>query len=148
IRLWQAPRTEGAVIVERKRDTAVPIAATAEAIPEPDTITSAAQKWNGILIGADSKASWSADGSKAAFRSYPIGKGIKVYDVTTGTTSVVCVDGKDPAWSPAAPERLAFVKGRDRHEELWVKHGDAMRKIADGGFPCWLPDGRSVVWIT
>ena len=111
------------------------------------SIVSAATKWKGIRVGAGAKATWSGDGKSIAYSTHPFGTGIKQYNLATKTTTVVRTNGKDAAFAPGESRRMTFVMGSGKAEEVWLLDGDVTRKIADGGFPSWRPNGQSVVWI-
>ena len=54
--------------------------------------------------------------------------------------------------APGKPGRLAFVVNKVGHiynvaqTEIWLADGSTIRKVADGGYPSWMPDGRTLLW--
>ncbi|MHC4400048.1 MAG: DUF1559 family PulG-like putative transporter [Planctomycetota bacterium] len=135
----------------------LPVAPAAEAPAPPNRETTVAQikKLGGKLLVKGYKASWSPDGGKIVFGGWSpgtrleTGEGLGVYDLQSGKTTKLVASGKDPAWSPGDGKWIAYVAGGyGAAEEVWVVEasGGEPRKLADGGYPSWLPDGKTVVF--
>jgi formylglycine-generating enzyme required for sulfatase activity/serine/threonine protein kinase/Tol biopolymer transport system component len=120
--------------------------------PPPADPRVALKKWNGVRIGEGAKASWSGDGQRVAFfRNHP--HRIDAYDLTTRTTTTLLDRGNDPAGvadpavAPDEPGRVAFVISDGKGgSEVWLAEDGVRRKVADGGYPSWMPDGRTLLW--
>ena len=103
-----------------------------------------------------SKASWSPDGMQICFGTFDgDARGakdsrIRVLDLRSGKTIELVDSGKDPAWSPRDERLIAFVRGENETEEVWLMEssGQNRRKLADGGFPVWSADGKSLFFPT
>lgn len=97
-------------------------------------------------LAEGSKASWSPDGRKLVFAKLPYGAGLQVLDFQSSTVTDLLDSGKDPAWSPGRGEWIAYVCGNNSDEEVWVvkASGEEARKVADGGFPSWSLDGKTL----
>lgn len=67
-------------------------------------------------------------------------------DLKTGKVTKLAAPGKDPAWSPGDGRLVAYATGYGVTEEVWVVEaaGGKPRKLADGGFPTWSADGKSL----
>lgn len=96
------------------------------------------------------KASWSPDGKKLVAGKMPFGRGLQVVDLQTGKGVELLDFGKDPAWSSGDGRWIAFVReeGKDaeRMETVWIveSSGKNPRKIAEGGWPSWSADGKTL----
>ena len=89
------------------------------------------------------KASWSPEGDRIVC-SKSGDLGLEIVHVNSGVKTDLIAPGKDAAWSPGDGRLIAFVKGSDEGEELWLvdSTGKHPRKLADGGFPSWSGDGK------
>jgi hypothetical protein len=111
------------------------------------------EKLGGKLLAKGYKATWSPDGKRVVFGRHSegirleTGGGVAIVDVETGKITQLVPSGKDPAWGPADGKFIAYVSGGyATNEEVWVVEasGENPRKLAQGGFPCWAPDGRTL----
>lgn len=132
---------------------AQPIGAQAgEQIPTRDTVVTAIEKRGGRPLAKGYRASWSHDGKRIAFgRLVPSDRGataggVAILDLKSGTVTAVTDAGKDAAWAPIADGLLAYARGTGKDEELWVVEpsGKNDRKVADGGYPSWSADGKTL----
>lgn len=92
------------------------------------------------------KSSWSPDGRRVSF-SMISGGGIGIVEVGTLAVSTLIAPGKDPAWSPHDANMIAFVRGSTPDdEEIWFTDatGKNPKRIAQGGWPVWAKDGKSL----
>jgi Tol biopolymer transport system component len=92
------------------------------------------------------KASFSPDGNRIVVGKMPEDSGLRIVDLTTGTTSDLLPYGKDPAWSPGDGRLIAFEHRGDEGDEVWIVEASGANpsKLAHGGFPSWSPDAKSV----
>ncbi len=99
-----------------------------------------------LAVGG-AKPSWSPDGRQIVFGQMPFGSGVRIVNVETLAVSDLSAPGKDPAWSPRDEKLVALVRGDEAHEEeVWIADtsGKKPSKIADGGWPVWASDGKSL----
>jgi len=112
------------------------------------------KKLGGKIIAKGFKSSWSPDGKRIVFGGGIPGTrmdttgGLTILDLATGKTTVLVKIGKDPVWSPKDGRLIAYVCGNNQLEEIWVvaSAGGGSRKIADGGFPTWLADAKTIFY--
>jgi WD40 repeat protein/tRNA A-37 threonylcarbamoyl transferase component Bud32 len=149
VKLWQAPQGDAITEVRRKR-THEPVTTTLPVSNSRpvETIDSAAKKWNGIFVGEGFKATWSPDGKSVVYGTFPAGTGLKRYEIESKTTSELRSAGKDPSFAPGMSKRIAFTSGNGKDEQIWVLNGDEAKMVTKGGFASWLPDGKSIIWLT
>ncbi len=110
------------------------------------------KKLGGKSLTKGYKSSWSPDGTRVVFglgapgTSRDDSGGLAALDLETGEVSKLVAPGKDPAWSPGDGKLIAYVTGYGNAEELKVVEavGGKPRKLADGGFPTWSADGKSL----
>ena len=96
------------------------------------------------LLGKGFKSSWSSDGKQILISTQP--SGIDRVDVESGNVTRLVDLGTDPAFSPSG-KLVAYVRvNGSLQEETWLVNADGSndRKLADGGFPCWSRDGRTL----
>ena len=126
-------------------------AAPATASREEDAIAEI-KKLGGKSLTKGYKSSWSPDGTRVVFGLGAPGTtrddtgGLAVLDLETGKVSKLLAPGKDPAWSPGDGKLIAYVTGYGDAEELKIVEAAVgkPRKLADGGFPTWSADGKSL----
>jgi serine/threonine protein kinase/formylglycine-generating enzyme required for sulfatase activity len=97
------------------------------------------------------KPSWSPKGDRLVVADTPIGSGLRVVDLKTKRSTEILDFGKDPAWSPGEGRWIAFVKGEGanwNNLEVWIVEpsGDNPRRIAEGGWPSWTADGKTLLF--
>jgi thiol-disulfide isomerase/thioredoxin len=98
------------------------------------------------------KSSWAPDGKRLVFghQDAPYAKkggGLSILDVATGKATKLVPTGKDPSWAPGDGQYIAYVDGGyGVDEQIWVVEpsGENRRRIVDGGFPSWSPDGKTI----
>jgi WD40 repeat protein len=92
------------------------------------------------------KASWSPDGGKLVVGKMPWGGKLQIIDLKTGEIRQLLDSGKDPAWSPGEGRWIAFARSNLPDEEVWIVEpsGKNSRKIAEGGYPSWSADGKTL----
>ena len=94
------------------------------------------------------KASWSPDGRKLVVGKTPSGAGLRIINLHTKESTGLLDFGKDPAWSPGKGRWIAFVRQDNpaNDEEIWIveSSGKNPRRIAEGGFPSWSADGKTL----
>jgi hypothetical protein len=100
------------------------------------------------LLRHASKASWSPDGKAVVFAESR-GRGVQIYDLSSGKRTDLTTSGRNPAWSPDG-RFIAYVSQPDPNvskcEEVWLVRPtvESPRKLADGGFPSWSADGKTL----
>jgi eukaryotic-like serine/threonine-protein kinase len=95
------------------------------------------------------RASWSPDGRRLVVGRVPNSQGLRIIDLQTEETQDLRNSGHDPAWSPGEGKWIAFARDDvegDGKEEIWIVEstGKNPRKIAEGGFPSWSSDGKTL----
>jgi len=98
---------------------------------------------------------WSPDGSRLAFTMEP---GPQIYVMSAGggypqrVTSGISRYCAEPDWSRADPNKIAFTMATGRNYQIGVldlargQGGQVSKAPFDGVEPCWLPDGRHLVY--
>ena len=119
-------------------------------LSHPD-YASPAERYHAKLIATNAaKSSWSPNGQKIVFGTMPFGAGLKIFDFKADTVVDLLDFGKDPAWSPGDGKWIAFVKGSLawNNTEVWIveNSGKNPRRIAEGGWPCWSSDGKTLFY--
>jgi len=68
--------------------------------------------------------------------------------VANGHRSDLPGEGKDPAWQPGKGRFLAYATGYSEPEVVWLRSidGGEARRVADGGFPSWSADGKTLYY--
>jgi Tol biopolymer transport system component len=107
-------------------------------------------------LADDSRAAFSPDGERIAFRSERDGGGLFVMGATGESVRRVTDDGFDPAWSPDgkklvyATEWVVDPVSRDATSELWiveVESGKKTRRLAgDAVQPVWSRQGDRIAY--
>jgi len=119
--------------------------------PDGSTVHTSAQPAKGgrlperrQLVASGVGASWSPDGGRLVFGK-PQGKGLQILDLQTNETTDLTSPGKDPAWSSDG-HFIAYVQGSDTSEEVWLVKpaGESPRKLIEGGYPHWSPNGKTL----
>ncbi len=143
--------------------TSMPVEEVSPAPPVPPAVVGPAggsqadaiadiKRLGGKFLAKGFKSSWSPDGKKTVFGSGTpstalddVG-GLAILDVETGQVTKLVAPGKDPAWSPGDGKLIAYVTGSSNAERLWVVEaaGGTPRRVADGGFPSWSADGKTL----
>jgi len=127
-------------------------AGAAPATPSREAAIAEIKKLGGKSLTKGYKSSWSPDGTRVVFGGGTPGTtrddtgGLAVLDLETSKVSKLVAPGKDPAWSPGDGKLIAYVTGYGNAEELKVVEaaGGKPRKLADGGFPTWSSDGKTL----
>jgi Tol biopolymer transport system component len=99
---------------------------------------------------------WSPDGSQLAFWTVGGPKGIGVFDIATGTTSLLDEEGGGayPAWSPDG-QWIAYARAGTtgfNTSTIWLMHPDGSSQhllaesLAADVSPRWSPDGRTIAF--
>lgn len=120
---------------------------------------------NPTLLLADSAASqpaWSPDGTKIAFRRWPIGEGADIWIMNTDGSDLVnltadhgATSQHTPAFSPLLPGggyRLAYAHSPGPTAHIWTMDPDGSDKtqVTSGDVwddsPAWSPDGAKLVY--
>jgi len=122
--------------------------------PPLDELRQQLENRGGKWLTSGFKASWSPDGKRLVFgrwdaSSYRQNAGVVVFEVDSGEITVLTSSGKDPAWSPGEGRWIAYVDGGyGEDEQIWLiePSGASARKIADGGFPSWSADGKTLYY--
>ena len=99
------------------------------------------------FLARGSKASWSPDGTRLVFGNNASSSGgLSIVETSTGEIIELAKSGKDPAWAPGDGRWIAYAEGGSIDEQIWIVEpsGDHRRKVADGGFPSWSPDGKTI----
>ena len=112
------------------------------------------RKLGGEFLADGFKASWSPDGTRLVFgkQEAPFGDrgdGLAILRLASGKITKLTDSGKDPAWSPGKGRWIAYVDGGyGTNEEVWIvkPSGKKRRKLVDGGYPSWSPDGTEVYY--
>lgn len=101
------------------------------------------------LVANGSKPTWSPDARQVAFNASYSDTGIRIVSIDTLKVANLIAPGKDPAWSPRNNDRIAFVRHNEANqdqEDIWLvdSTGKNPKKIAEGGWPVWAGDGKSL----
>lgn len=108
------------------------------------------------LIQEAAQACWSPDGLQIAYSYMPGGEdrmnggGIMILTPGEKKPRRLTADGKDPAWSPDG-QWIAYVRAgyEDTLESIWLVRSEGTslpQFIAEGGYPQWKPDSRTLVY--
>ncbi len=106
------------------------------------------------LLAEDAQAgTWSPDGTKIAFaHAKSSDNGIQILTLANHHIEKLTTTGMDPAWSTGEGRFIAFTdkKAGDKEEGIWIAdlHSKQTRRVATGGFACWLADGKTVCYRT
>ena len=136
----------------RKENPAAAEAESAPARQKDDPQVRALRELGGRFLIKGFKSSWSPDGKQLVFghQEAPYaeeGGGLSILDVATGKATSLVQSGKDPSWAPGDGRHIAYVDGGyGADEQVWVVEpsGENRRKVIDGGFPSWSPDGKTI----
>ncbi|MBL7041977.1 MAG: DUF1559 domain-containing protein [Pirellulaceae bacterium] len=148
-----APRSQVRVSPSPRVRPAPPAtAARPSASRSREVAISEIKKLGGMSLTKGYKSSWSPDGTRVVFGLGAPGTnrddsgGLSILDQKTARVSKLVAPGKDPAWSPGDGKLIAYVTGNGNAEELKVVEasGGKPRKLADGGFPTWSADGKTL----
>jgi Tol biopolymer transport system component len=130
-----------------------PVDKTNGQAPADDKTRDEVKKLGGKFLIKGYKASWSPSGKRLVF-GIPAnydgseGIGLAVYDLKSRRATNLVKGGKDPAWSAGDDLLIAYVIGYVETEAIWVidPTGEKPRKVADGGYPSWSADGKSLFY--
>jgi Tol biopolymer transport system component len=104
------------------------------------------------------RLAWSPVGAEIAFVAQPARFGIKLYTVSLTTRQILEVDPEHPifsaSWSPdgneiAVAEPQGSSEGGASQGGLFVfnRETKSRRKIAEGGWPSWSPNGDFIAYL-
>jgi len=108
----------------------------------------------GRCIATGARGTWSPDGTRIALGKTPLNSGIQIVHVESGNTTELVDRGKDPAWSPGAGRWIAYAcnvqQGAGKRQEIRLVEavGGAPRRLADGAFPTWSADAKTVYFYS
>jgi Tol biopolymer transport system component len=90
-------------------------------------------------------ASWSADSTAMVICT--TGRKVQIVPDILGVdgrkVQVLNNEGMDAIWGPQG-DRIAYVRGPRNQEEVWLCEAGDCRKVADGGYPHWSADGKTL----
>ncbi|HWB09360.1 MAG TPA: redoxin family protein [Pirellulales bacterium] len=117
----------------------------AAAVSKPIAAEPSLRQMGAKFLAKGFAATWSPDAKRVLFSALPVGSGIDRLDIASGKITRLIAPGKDASLSPTG-KLLAYVRGDGTEEEIWLADGDGShtRKLADGGFPRWAADGKTL----
>ncbi|HVX11620.1 MAG TPA: redoxin family protein [Pirellulales bacterium] len=117
----------------------------AGAVSKPIAAEALLRRMGARFLTKGAAASWSPDAKQVVFSALPVGSGIDRLDIASGKVTRLVAPGKDASLSPTG-KIVAYVRGDGAGEEIWLADADGMntRKLADGGFPRWAADGKTL----
>ena len=120
-------------------------AALVAAVRKPIAAEASLRRIGTKFLAKGCTATWSPDASQILFSAMPVGSGIDRLDIASGKITRLFAPGKDASLSPSG-KIVAYVRGDGEGEEVWLADADGSntRKLADGGFPKWAADGKTL----
>lgn len=117
-------------------------------MPSYEEVLAEVRTRGGRFLAKGFRSSWSPDGRRLVFGTKagnPPGP-LVTLELEGGKITEIANEGKDPAWSAKGAGLIAYVTGDGAEEQVWLiePSGKNSRKVADGGFPSWSADGKTL----
>jgi len=152
------PTAPPALSKQEARPYSPPAATTPVYVAPPPVATAPTQTYEEVLaevrkrggrfLAKGFRSSWSPDGRRLVFGTKagnPPGP-LVMLELEGGKITEIANEGKDPAWSAKGANLIAYVTGDGIGEQVWLieSSGKNRRKVAEGGFPSWSVDGKTL----